>query len=131
MPFRDDFDRLYRFVIRPAVERQGLTCVRADEIYRDPRVFEDILKHIEKAEIIISDISGGNPNVFLELGISLKLKKPIVLITQDSDAPFDVRHYRWILYDNTVGGWEKLSVKMSDAISTLIRGKDVVQASAP
>jgi guanylate kinase len=130
MPFRDEFNKLYQFVIKPAVEMQGLTCRRGDEIFSNLSVFDDIMTHIEKSELIVSDISGGNPNVFLELGISLKLNKPIVLITQDSDAPFDVRNCRWIRYENTVDGWEKLSARMSDTIRALKRGKDVMQASA-
>lgn len=129
MPFRDDFNKLYRFVIKPAIEMQGLTCLRGDEISSTLRVFDDILIHIEKSEIIISDISGGNPNVFLELGISLKLNKPIILLTQDSDAPFDVRTCRWIRYENTVEGWERLSAKMSETIRTLKRGEDEMRAT--
>jgi guanylate kinase len=125
MPFRDEFNKIYRFVIKPAVEKEGLRCLRGDEIFSRLNVVDDILCHIEASTLIISDISGGNPNVFLELGICMKLNKPIILLAQDSEAPFDVRSCRWIKYDNTLDGWEKLSSQISDAITKVKRREDI------
>ena len=125
MPFTDEFNKIYRFVIRPAVEKEGLRCLRGDEIFSTLRIFDDVLKHIEASGLIISDISGGNPNVFLELGICMKLDKPIILLAQDSDAPFDVRTCRWIKYDSTLDGWERLSSQISDAIRKVKRREDI------
>jgi guanylate kinase len=126
MPFKDEFNKLYRFVIKPAVEREGLTCLRGDEIFSRLNVVEDIMSHIEASQLIISDISGGNPNVFLELGISMKINKPIILISRDSDAPFNVRTCRWIRYEDTVGGWEKLYVQISDALNRVKKRESIV-----
>jgi guanylate kinase len=126
MPFKDEFNKLYRFVIKPAVERQGLTCLRGDEIFSRLNVVDDILSHIEASQLIISDISGGNPNVFLELGICMKMNKPIILISRDSDAPFNVRNCRWIRYEDTVGGWEKLYVEISDALNRVKKRESIV-----
>jgi adenylate kinase family enzyme len=125
MPFRDEFNKIYRFVIKPAVEKEGLRCLRGDEIFAKLNVVDDILSNIEGSSLIISDISGGNPNVFLELGICMKLNKPIILITQDSEAPFDVRTCRWIKYENTLDGWEKLNSQISDAIRKVKRREDI------
>jgi hypothetical protein len=125
MPFRDEFNKIYRFVIKPAVEKEGLRCLRGDEIFSRLNVVDDILCHIEASTLIISDISGGNPNVFLELGICMKLNKPIILLAQDSEAPFDVRNCRWIKYDNTLDGWEKLSSQISNAITKVKRREDI------
>jgi guanylate kinase len=125
MPFRDEFNKIYRFVISPAVAKEGLKCLRGDEVFSTLSVFDDVLKHIEASGLIISDISGGNPNVFLELGICMKLDKPIILLAQDSDAPFNVRGCRWIKYDNTLDGWERLSSQISDAIRKVKRREDI------
>ena len=94
MPFKDPFNKIYRFVIKPTVERHGLRCLRGDEVFSSLDVVDDIMHHIEAAKLIITDISGGNPNVFLELGVSLKLNKELILISSDSEAPFNVRTSR-------------------------------------
>jgi guanylate kinase len=124
MPFRDEFNKLYRFVIKPAVESEGLSCLRGDEIFTRLNVVEDILSHIEACSLIISDITGGNPNVFLELGVSMKLDKPIILLSQDSESPFDVRTCRWINHENTLDGWEFLSNQLIDHLRKIKRRKD-------
>lgn len=125
MPFRDEFNKIYRFVIKPTVEAEGITCLRGDEIFANLKVMDDVMSHIEQSALIISDISGGNPNVFFELGISMKLNKPIILISQDADAAFDVRTCRWIRYDNTVGGWERLCSQIAEAINRIKMGGSV------
>jgi len=105
-----NFDKLYSFVIKPAVEDDGITCWRGDEISTRPYVLEDVIHHIETAQFIIVDISGGNPNVFLELGMCLKLEKEIILISRDEDSrvPFNARNLRRIRYDDSSKGWKKL-----------------------
>lgn len=125
MPFKDDFNKLYSFVIKPSIESKGLSCLRGDEIFTQLNIVNDIMKHIEASKLIISDITGGNPNVFLELGVSINLNKPIVLITQDSDAPFHVKNCRWIKYENTLKGWENLAREISDVVDKVKNKKDI------
>ena len=121
MPFQDQFNKIYRFVIKPTVEEFGLTCLRGDEVMTQLDVMSDVLRHLEAAHVVISDITSGNPNVFLELGIGLKLEKPTILITQDERAPFNVSAFRRIRYDDTLDGWEKLRLQLSDAIIRIQR----------
>ncbi|MGH9851682.1 MAG: hypothetical protein ACREBD_17745 [Blastocatellia bacterium] len=116
MPFKDPFNKIYRFVIKPTVERHGLRCLRGDEISSRLNVVDDIMHYIEAAELIITDISGGNPNVFLELGVSLKLNKDLILISSDSEVPFNVRTSRCIRYSDTVDGWEDLAARITEQI---------------
>lgn len=105
-----NFDKLYNFVIKPAVEDDGITCWRGDEISTRPYVLEDVVHHIETAQFIVVDISGGNPNVFLELGLCLNLKKEIILISRDegSKVPFNAHNLRRIKYEDSAKGWKKL-----------------------
>jgi len=86
-----NFDKLYYFVIKPAVESEGITCWRGDEISKRPDVLQDVIDHIQGAQFIIADISGRNPNVFLELGMCLHLNKDIILISRDErdNVPFN------------------------------------------
>jgi hypothetical protein len=67
------------------------------------------------------DISGGNPNVFLELGMCLKLEKDIILISRDEDnkVPFNARNLRRIKYEDNSKGWKKLYDDIRDCRRTL------------
>lgn len=123
-----NFDKLYSFVIKPAVEDEGITCWRGDEISTRPYVLEDVIHHIETAQFIIVDISGGNPNVFLELGMCLKLEKDIILISRDEDnkVPFNARNLRRIKYEDNSRGWKKLYDDIRDCRRTL-KNRDSLQ----
>jgi len=116
-----NFNKLYDFVIKPAVEAEGITCWRGDEISTRPFVLDDVIEHIRTAQFIIADISGGNPNVFLELGMCLELKKEIILISRDSDnkVPFNARNLRRIPYEDNSKGWKKLFQDIRDCRRTL------------
>jgi hypothetical protein len=60
-----------------------------------------IVRDIAKADVVIVDITGRNPNVFLELGIRYALRNKVtVLLAQTGTLiPFDIKVYRYIEYD--------------------------------
>lgn len=100
MPFNSEFDVVYRSLIKPAVEKFGLTTLRADEMYSTGQIMEQIRAAIQQSRLCIADLSYRNPNVLYELGISQTLGKPIILITNNiDDVPFDLRSDRFIVYD--------------------------------
>ena len=90
-------------LLKNVVEDIGLRCKRADEIFSTKPIIEDIIEHIQKARILIADLTGRNPNVFYELGFAHAIYKDVILITQNlEDVPFDIRHYRCIVYQDSV-----------------------------
>jgi hypothetical protein len=105
MPFREELDDIYREIIKPAVVNNGMKCIRADEIYNVGPIMDDVWEQIQKASIIVAELTGRNPNVFYELGIAHAIKKKAILLTQSiEDIPFDLRHQRCIVYSNTYKG---------------------------
>ena len=55
--------------------------------------------------MIIAEITAPNQNVFYELGYAHALNKPTVLLAQrGKELPFDIRSYRVIFYEDTIGG---------------------------
>ncbi len=55
------------------------------------------------AKYIIADLTGRNPNVFYELGIAHALNKKSNPLTQDlTDVPFDLKHIRCIVYEDSI-----------------------------
>lgn len=111
MPFASDFDDVWRGGIARACNASHIGCLRVDEIRLSTWINEDIKDYIEKADVVIADITGSNPNVMFELGWALaKGKEPIVIRRQDDPIkiPFDVHGIRHIAYLNTWSGIERL-----------------------
>ncbi|MCH7926652.1 MAG: hypothetical protein IID03_01500, partial [Candidatus Dadabacteria bacterium] len=99
MPFSDEFKDIYEFVIKAACEESGAYCERVDEQFFDEPILQRIYNQINKADIIISDMTSRNPNVFYETGYAHALDKRVVLLTQKiEDIPFDLKHYPHIIY---------------------------------
>jgi len=109
MPFDEKFNPIYENIIKKVVEEFGLKCKRSDEIFGAKPIIEDIWEYIQKAQILIADLTGRNPNVFYELGVAHAIGKKVILITQNmKDVPFDLRHYRCIIYEDSISGADKL-----------------------
>jgi len=115
MPFnpKEVFDAVYHEGIKKSFEMStlkdlGWTCLRADEKIDIPESICRICKNIQESRLIIADVTGKNSNVFLEIGLSFGLEKPIMFLTQNiDDLPFDVRTFHAILY--SIRDLEKLS----------------------
>ncbi len=95
--------KIFEDVIRAGVIRSGLVameeCMRVDLIDRPGSIVDDIVNGLYKAEIVIADLSGRNPNVFYELGARHVLRRGTILITQSrDDVPFHLLTDRVILY---------------------------------
>jgi hypothetical protein len=64
MPFASKFDRVYQS-LRDVAEAAGFECKRADDIWEDQAVMQDVVSLIHRARVVIADCTGKNPNVFL------------------------------------------------------------------
>ena len=60
-----------------------------------------IVHSIAQADVVVVDITGRNPNVFLELGIryALRSKVTVLLAQVGTQIPFDIKVYRYIEYN--------------------------------
>lgn len=120
MPFRDDLRPVYDDHVKRTVEGLGLRCRRADDIFRNTAIIEDIWEQINEARVIIADLTGKNPNVFYEVGIAHTVGKDVVLITQSiDDVPFDLRHLRHIQYSYTPRGMEAFEQQLRNTLVTI------------
>ena len=105
MQFGEPYDTLYRTVIRPKAQALGFDVNRIDEVNRPGIIFQDIQKKIEDAKVVIAEITAPNRNVYYEVGYAHALNKPTILLAQRGrDLPFDIRSYRVIFYDDSIGG---------------------------
>jgi len=114
MPFGGHYDFYYGAVFKPGLEAAGYTVQRADDMCSPQPIIKDIQEAIVRADVILCDMSGRNPNVFYELGLSHAIGKPVILLSDNIlDVPFDLRHIRVIVYDCRYPDW---AAKLRDAI---------------
>ncbi len=100
-----DFDRVYREIIKPAVEvlnRENLRirCVRCDEIEKAGMIHEAMIRHINQAEVAVVDITSLNPNVFYELGVrhTLHDRVTVMIRRQGTKNPFNIAGMNTVSY---------------------------------
>lgn len=126
IPFSVRFEGIYN-VIKSVVENKGYTCLKADEIYSNHPVIQDIIENIFKANFIIADLTEKNPNVMYELGIAHQInKQKTILISQNSnDIPFDLNYLRTFIYEDSFGGIEIFQKGLIQHIDFLVKNKKI------
>jgi hypothetical protein len=64
-------------------------------------IVESTQQYILKADLIVVDITGNNPNSLYELGFAHALRKPVLIVSERVQdlPPFDIRGYFVLLYD--------------------------------
>lgn len=124
MPFSDfnDIQSVYENHIKPIIENKcELRCERADDIHDISGVMQSVWESINRARIIIAEMTGKNPNVFYELGIAHTLGKPVIMITQSIDfIPFDLKHLRCIVYEYKPGKINKLEIALEKTVNRVL-----------
>ena len=95
MPSTPEFAVVYEDLVIPAFEEAGFVVERALDISSQQSILRDIVTAIERAAVVVADLTEANANVYYELGLAHALGKQVFLISQDVDgAPFDLRSYR-------------------------------------
>jgi len=98
MPFASEF-RPVSETIKAAADTMGFRCLRADDIWDESTIVQDIFNLIFRSRAVIADFTGKNPNVMYETGIAHTLGKIVIPITQYmNDIPFDMQHHRTLRY---------------------------------
>lgn len=121
MPFDSDFNDIYRLGIKAACEKAGAYCERVDEQFYQESILQRVYNQIAKADLIVADMTGRNPNVFYEVGYAHALGKDVVLLTRSAeDIPFDLKHHHHIIYDQGISALlDKLSPRVRWSLSQL------------
>jgi hypothetical protein len=100
-PERQRADEVYKYVIEPVLAERQLSAYRAD---RDPSpgaITEKLLKELLGAKVVIADLTGRNPNVFYELGITHRFARPLICLADTAgELPFDAKDERIIPLGN-------------------------------
>jgi len=119
MPFSSGFDPVYE-AIKDACSSAGFRCLRADDIWEESTIMQDVFSLIYRSKSVVVDFSGKNPNVMYETGIPHNLGKIVIPITQNiSDIPSDIGHHRALSYLQNVEGLSELSNKLAARLGSV------------
>ncbi len=99
MPFDENMDDVYEYGIKGAVNDTGFMCERADLSIFHGDIMNWVKERIRTSKLVFADLTGANPNVYLEIGYAWGAGVPTILAVQDpEELKFDVRGQRCLTY---------------------------------
>lgn len=119
MPFESKFNDIYKFGIKGSAQDAGAYVERIDEQIFIEGMLDRLFNQIGKADVIVADMTGRNPNVFYEVGYAHALNKIVLLLAQNAnDIPFDLKHDQHIVYSGSIETLKReLTKKLKRAIA--------------
>jgi hypothetical protein len=103
MPFAAEFDDVYQLGIKTACDETGIYCERVDETHVLGPIYDKIVNAITKADIVVADLTGRNPNVYYETGYAHAQNKVTIHLCQDvKEIPFDLLGFQHIVYSGRI-----------------------------
>lgn len=88
-----------KLTVLEAATSTGFRCEVTGDLATPGNILDQVWQHIRGSDAVVADITGGNPNVFYEIGLAHALGKEVILMSQKPDAPFDIRPSRRVHYD--------------------------------
>ena len=117
MPFSPDFEDVYAFGITPAAHASDLLVERMDQASFTGDIVAHMRERIAGARLFVADVTGANPNVYLEIGFAWGNGIPTLLVCRDVDElHFDLRGHRCLSYTNIVELQRKLTKEIAELL---------------
>jgi len=100
MPFRKDMEDVFYYGIQSAAHANDLLCERVDQEAFTGDILDRVKERIETATVVIAELTGANPNVYLEVGYAWGKAVPtILLVKKPEEVCFDVRGQKCLRYE--------------------------------
>lgn len=116
MPFTPELEDVFHYGIQGPVKGVGLLCERVDQSIFDGLIIARIKERIESARVVVAELTGANPNVYLEVGYAWGLGRPTILLVKDvAELRFDVKAHRCLVY-RSIRELEQLLAKELKAV---------------
>ena len=132
---------VYEVIIKPAVqlamgdENAKIDITREVDRNRSGSITKAIIEDILGSDVVIVDVTGRNPNVFLELGIRYTLRNKITIVIAQAETiiPFDIRGYRTITYNRFKPNEarEKIAKFIREGFNEQVRSDSIVYEVFP
>lgn len=124
MPFATEFEGFY-LAIQRACDTTRCICERADTKISDGTILNRIYTLIRKADLIIAETTGANPNVMYEVGYAHALNKRVILLVDTTfKLPFDIIGYPCLVHHHS-------PIELTEKLVKWIRPVLELKSSAP
>ncbi len=119
MPYGDEMTDVFEFGIREPVNTAGCLCERCDREVFTGDVLDRIKSRIAEADVVIADMTGSNPNVYLEVGFAWgKGVQTLLVAREGEELKFDVKTHRCLYYKSI----SHLRKQLTDFMARLVAG---------
>ncbi len=117
----EEWDEVYQLMIEPAFEGLQIEYECHRSVVKLGNIIAEVLDSLNKADLVIADLTDRNPNVFYELGVRHALRDRTILMTQSlDDVPFDLQQYAILVYDWRIkAGREEFKRKLHELLDLL------------
>jgi len=114
MPFAQSMDDVFYYGIQQPAHATGYLCERVDQEAFTGDILARVKERIDCAAVVIAELSGANPNVYLEVGYAWGKNRPTILVAKsDQELKFDVRGQRCLIYQRIRDLEEALSKELA------------------
>jgi hypothetical protein len=99
MSFDKNLDDLFHYGIRAAIAKAGFLCERVDLQKFTGDIVERTKERIGSASLVVAEVTGANPNVYLEIGYAWGRNVRTLLLAREVDElRFDIQSQRCLIY---------------------------------
>jgi len=96
------------------VRSHGFIVERVDQEAFTGEILSQIKRRIEAAAVVIADLTGANPNVYLEVGYAWGCGRPCILLIHGHENPrFDLVGTKHLRYERIRDLEKKLSTEVA------------------
>jgi hypothetical protein len=96
-PERARADEVFDHIIQPVAAALNIDTIRADRDPRPGQITTQMIKTLLASKVIFADLTGRNPNVYYELGVSHSFGLPVIILVDHPDSlSFDTQNERVI-----------------------------------
>lgn len=120
---RQRSDGVLAAIVEPAAAAVGASVVRADKIAEGGHVTLQVLEQCATTALAVADLTGGNLNVYYEVGLRHALRLPVALLAEEGAVlPFDLLQQRTVFYTNDLYGAASCTRALIDQLRRGLEG---------